>query len=132
MVLTLKRVMLIVFTLAIHVALRISRQDAKMTMTEELDVSTSTIEDLNKLINDIADKKRDFILDLDKSISEIFKKLIDIKDNDLFTFLRRAAFILIKIKKMGEFLRATEMTEISNKSDISSMIFELDEKKLLS
>lgn len=86
----------------------------------------STIEDLNKLITDINDKKETFILDLDRSLLKIFKKLIDINDNDFFAFLRKAAMILLKIDNIDKYIRATEMIGLSSKGQVCSKISEFN------
>jgi uncharacterized protein YjbI with pentapeptide repeats len=95
----------------------------------------STIEDLNKLINDIIDKKQNFILDSPKLLLEIFKKFIQINDDDLFAFLKKAAVTLLKIENMERYLRATEVTGISNITENiterSLNVSKVDSEKLL-
>jgi KAP family P-loop domain len=93
--------------------------------------NVSTIEDLRKLIYDMHEGKQSLILDLDKMVVDIFKKLIDSNDYDLFTFLRKAAMILLKIDNIEKYVRAGEIMEISTKGDISSEISEFDSHKQL-
>jgi len=82
----------------------------------------SSITDLNKTINDIIDNKKEILLD--KPILEIFTKLIELDDDDLFIFLKTSKEILLRIDKMEKYLRVAESIGIAERkvllSDIDS------------
>jgi uncharacterized protein YjbI with pentapeptide repeats len=87
----------------------------------------STLADLKKVINGGI---KEFALD--KSILDIFKKLISLGDNDLFDYLRIASEILIKIDKMNKYLRIEETVPLADTSEFSRDIDSEKQYRLLS
>ncbi len=77
---------------------------------EEKGISVSNLADADKLINDIRKKHENF--PLNPKFLEIFNKLIELNDNDLFAFLISSTTSLLKIDKMDKYLRAIETSGI--------------------
>jgi uncharacterized protein YjbI with pentapeptide repeats len=80
--------------------------------------STTTFEDFKKFTDDVLNKKSDFALD--KSTTDIFRKLTELNDNDLFLFIKTSADTLIKIDEIDRYLRALDPIVINASSQISS------------
>jgi uncharacterized protein YjbI with pentapeptide repeats len=84
----------------------------------------SSVVDLGELVkNRLAGKKE---LKLDKSVLEIFKKLVELDDNDLFVFLKTASPTLLKIDKMEKYLRVAETTGMT---DTEELFLDIDSER---
>jgi Cdc6-like AAA superfamily ATPase len=82
----------------------------------------TVLDDLRKIIEDekYKEKEKDYLYMLlvapyreDKSLNEIYKKLIEIDDNDLFTFLKIASRPLLEIDKIESYLRIVDNSGIT-------------------
>ena len=78
----------------------------------------SRLEDLSKSVDDIVGKKGN--IRLQKPIGEIWEKLIELNDTDLFFFLKVSASTLIKIDVIEKFLRAEDTIGVKDSSQTSS------------
>jgi hypothetical protein len=65
----------------------------------------------------------------DKSIRDIYKKLIDIGDDDLFAFLRVSIKTLLRIDKIERYLRVLDPIGTTSKAEMREK--EIDNEKLL-
>ena len=82
----------------------------------------TVLDDLRNIIKDekYKEKEKDYLykslLDSyrkDKSLNDIYKRLIEIDDNDLFTFLKIASIPLLKIDKIESYLRIVDTSGIT-------------------
>jgi hypothetical protein len=73
-----------------------------------------TLEDLKKIRVGYEDQEKKST-SLDKPILEIYKKLVELGDEDLLIFLRKSAPTLIKIERIEKYLRVVEETTLANK-----------------
>src|SRR5215211_3088328 len=81
------------------------------------------LDDLHKIIEDEKYKeKKDYLYKYlidsyrkDKSLNDVYKRLVEIDDNDLFTFLKSASVPLLKIDKIESYLRIVDTTGITIK-----------------
>jgi hypothetical protein len=81
------------------------------------------LDDLHKIIEDEKYKEKEdylykFLVDSyreDKSLNDVYKRLVEIDDNDLFTFLKVASVPLLKIDKIESYLRIVDTTGITIK-----------------
>jgi KAP family P-loop domain len=76
---------------------------------------TLSLEDLNRIIDDRDQKNRPAMT---KPILDIYKKLVEFKDNDPLFFLRASASTLLKIDKIDKYLRVIENTSQTDKREI--------------
>jgi len=89
-----------------------------------------TLEDLKKIRVGYEDQEKKST-SLDKPILEIYKKLVELDDEDLLIFLRASAPTLIKIDRIEKYLRAVEETNLANKRKSSFDIDSEEQLKLL-
>ena len=89
-----------------------------------------TLEDLKKIRAGYEDQEKKST-SLDKPILEIYKKLVELDDEDLLIFLRASASALIKIDRIEKYLRAVEETNLPNKRKSSFDIDSEEQLKLL-
>jgi uncharacterized protein YjbI with pentapeptide repeats/energy-coupling factor transporter ATP-binding protein EcfA2 len=71
----------------------------------------SNLYDLNRVLQDVKNREKDDYIYkslADKSLLEIYKKLIDIGDDDLFIFLRASKETLLRIDKIERYLRVMD------------------------
>ena len=71
----------------------------------------SNLYDLNKILQDYKNRtKSNYVYKSleDKSLLDIYKKLVDIDDNDLFTFLRASIKTLLRIGKIDKYLSVVD------------------------
>jgi uncharacterized protein YjbI with pentapeptide repeats len=78
-----------------------------------------TLEELKIKIGYKVQKKKSSILD---TILEIYRKLVELDDEDLLIFLRKSAPTLIKIDRIEKYLRVVEETSLPNKRETSFTI----------
>jgi uncharacterized protein YjbI with pentapeptide repeats len=78
---------------------------------EKESTTISNLYDLNKFLQDDKNREKDDYVYkslADKSLLDIYKKLIDIDDNNLFTFLRVSIETLLRIDKIERYLRVLD------------------------
>jgi uncharacterized protein YjbI with pentapeptide repeats len=78
----------------------------------------SSLEDLSKSVDDVTDKKGNSRLQ--EPLGEIWEKLIELNDSDLFFFLKISASTLIKIDVIEKYLRAEDTIEVKDSNQTSS------------
>jgi hypothetical protein len=97
---------------------------------ESLKINVLTLEDLKKIKIGYEDQEKKST-SLDKSILEIYKKLVELDDEDLFLFLKESAPTLIKIDRIDKYLRVVEETSPANKIEPSFDINTEEQLELL-
>jgi uncharacterized protein YjbI with pentapeptide repeats len=88
--------------------------------------NTLTLEDLNRIIDDRNQENNESAMA--KPILDIYKKLIELKDNDLLFFLRASVTTLLKIDEINKYLKVIENTSQTDKREIT---LHIDSKKQL-
>jgi uncharacterized protein YjbI with pentapeptide repeats len=94
---------------------------------EKESTTISNLHDLSKILQDDKNLEKDKSL-ADKSLLDIYKKLIDIADNDLFTFLRVSIETLLRIDKIERYLRVLDLIGTTSKAE---KFLEIDSEKQL-
>jgi uncharacterized protein YjbI with pentapeptide repeats len=87
---------------------------------EEESTTIFNLYDLNKILQDDKNlEKDDYVYKslADKSLLHIYKKLIDIGDNDLFSFLRVSIETFLRIDKIERYLRVLDPIGTTSKAE---------------
>jgi hypothetical protein len=95
--------------------------------------STSNLFDLDQSLKDDRNQRKDDYVHkrlANKSLLDIYKKLIDIGDNDLFAFLRVSIETLLRIDKIERYLRVLGPIGTTGRAEMGEE--EIDNERLLS
>ncbi len=91
----------------------------------------SNLYDLDRILQDEKNREKDdyvYRAFVDKSLLDIYKKLIDIDDNNLFTFLRVSIETLLRIDKIERYLRILDPIGTTSKAE---KFLDIDNEKQL-